>query len=75
MLCLDRSTEILIGQMNIYISKEREKWLRDQLEAFAREDRRSLSYVVEEALVEFVQRHGKKVPNAPRKDHRSRATE
>jgi predicted transcriptional regulator len=64
-----------MAALNIYVSRERDKWLRDHLEGIARDQRRSLSFIVEEALVEFVQRRGKKVPSNPRKDHRSRATE
>lgn len=60
--------------LNIYLSQEREKWLREHLNSLARADNRSLSYIVEEALVDFVQRQGKKVPNEKRKDHRTRAT-
>jgi predicted transcriptional regulator len=56
--------------LNIYISKEREKWLRDHLENLARRDNRSLSYIVEEALVKFVESLGRKAPNDKRIDHR-----
>lgn len=59
--------------LNIYLSKEREKWLRDHLQALASQDNRSLSYVVEEALVAFVKNQGKHVPQDRRKDHRHRA--
>ena len=57
--------------LNSYISKEREKWLRDHLEDLARLENRSLSYIVEEALVKFIESHGQKVPHAKRTDHRS----
>ena len=43
------------------------------LEALASDDNRSLSYVVEEALVEFVKSQGRSVPHDKRKDHRRRA--
>ncbi len=59
--------------LNIYLSKEREKWLRDHLQNLARQDNRSLSYIVEEALVEFIKSQGKSVPQDRRKDHRHRA--
>ncbi len=59
--------------LNIYLSKEREKWLRDQLQLLAQQDNRSLSYIVEEALVQFIKSQGKDVPNDRRKDHRHRA--
>ncbi len=59
--------------LNIYLSKEREKWLREHLQALASQDNRSLSYVVEEALVQFVKDQGKHVPQDRRKDHRHRA--
>ena len=61
-----------MAHLNIYVSREREQWLRDHLESIARADNRSLSYIVEEALVEFIQRQGKKVPHEKRKDHRTR---
>jgi len=63
-----------MAHLNIYLSKEREKWLRQGLEEIARGDNRSLSYIVEEALVEFIQQRGKHVPQDKRRDHRSRAT-
>lgn len=63
-----------MAHLNIYLSKERERWLRQHLDDIAQADNRSLSYIVEEALVQFVQRKGKEVPNEKRKDHRSRAT-
>src|SRR6266498_2185355 len=59
-----------MSHLNIYLSKEREKWLREHLQALARKDNRSLSYIVEEALVKFVKDQGKRVPQDPRKDHR-----
>ena len=62
-----------MAHLNIYVSKEREIWLRDQLQNLAAADNRSLSYIVEEALVEFVQRHVKNIPKDKRKDHRTRA--
>ena len=61
--------------LNIYISKEREKWLRDHLEKLARLENRSLSYIVEEALVKFLERQGSKVPQGKRTDHRSPHTQ
>jgi predicted transcriptional regulator len=64
-----------MAHLNVYVSREREKWLRDHLEEIARRENRSLSYIVEEALVQFVQQSGKKVPPDKRKDHRSRATQ
>lgn len=65
-----------MSHLNVYLSREREKWLRQHLEEIARQDNRSLSYIVEEALVRFVQGQGKAVPRPQdkRKDHRSRAT-
>ena len=62
-----------MSHLNIYLSKEREKWLRDHLESLASQDNRSLSYIVEEALVQFVKDQGKHVPQDKRKDHRRRA--
>jgi len=62
-----------MAHLNIYLSKEREKWLREHLETLARQDNRSLSYIVEEALVKFVKDLGKHVPQDKRKDHRHRA--
>jgi predicted transcriptional regulator len=63
-----------MAHLNIYVSRERETWLRETLEAIARKENRSVSYIVEEALVKFVQQSGKSVPQDKRKDHRSRAT-
>jgi hypothetical protein len=57
--------------LNVYLSKERAKWLRTELEGVANEENRSLSYVVEEALVSFIKQKGKNVPTHPRKDHRT----
>ena len=62
-----------MSHLNIYLSKEREKWLREHLESLATEDNRSLSYIVEEALVKFVRDQGKHVPQDKRKDQRRRA--
>ncbi len=62
-----------MSHLNIYLSKEREKWLREHLESLANQDNRSLSYIVEEALVKFVKDQGKHVPQDKRKDHRRRA--
>lgn len=64
-----------MAALNIYVSRDREKWLRDHLENIARTEARSLSYIIEEALVEFLQRRGKRVPLDRRKDHRSRVTQ
>ena len=64
-----------MAHLNIYLSREREKWLRDHLEDIARTENRSLSYIVEEALVQFVHQSGKKIPHDKRKDHRSRVTQ
>ena len=64
-----------MSHLNIYLSREREHWLRQHLQELASQDNRSLSYIVEEALVEFVKRHGRHVPHDQRKDHRTRATE
>ena len=61
-----------MAHLNIYLSKDREKWLRDHLETLARHDNRSLSYIVEEALVHFLKSQGKPVPHDKRKDHRRR---
>jgi len=63
-----------MAHLNIYLSREREKWLRENLDDIARNENRSLSYIVEEALVKFVQALGKHVPQTKRKDHRTRAT-
>ena len=62
-----------MSHLNIYLSKEREKWLREHLESLANQDNRSLSYIVEEALVKFVKDQGRHVPQDKRKDHRRRA--
>jgi predicted transcriptional regulator len=62
-----------MSHLNIYLSREREKWLRQHLDAIARQDNRSLSYIVEEALVQFIKDQGKHVPQHKRKDHRTRA--
>jgi predicted transcriptional regulator len=59
--------------LNIYLSKDRQKWLREQLDELARQDNRSLSYIVEEALVKYVKDQGRHVPQDKRKDHRTRA--
>ena len=61
-----------MAHLNIYLSKDREIWLRDHLETLARQDNRSLSYIVEEALVHFLKSQGKSVPHDKRKDHRRR---
>jgi len=61
--------------LNIYLSQEREKWLRQHLQDLARKDNRSLSYIIEEALVKFIHDLGHHVPHDKRKDHRTRATE
>jgi predicted transcriptional regulator len=62
-----------MSHLNIYVSREREAWLRQHLEELAREHNRSLSYIIEEALVEFLKRQGHKTPSHQRKDHRTRA--
>jgi predicted transcriptional regulator len=62
-----------MAHLNVYLSKDREKWLREHLESLATQDNRSLSYIVEEALVQFVKSQGKHVPQDKRKDHRRRA--
>ncbi len=62
-----------MSHLNIYLSKDREKWLREHLDTLARQDNRSLSYIVEEALVQFVKSQGKHVPQDKRKDHRRSA--
>jgi predicted transcriptional regulator len=63
-----------MAHLNVYLSKEREKWLRPHLQELASRDNRSLSYIVEEALVKFVKDQGHRVPQDKRKDHRTRAT-
>ena len=63
-----------MAHLNIYLSKERAKWLRSNLEDVAAKENRSLSYVVEEALVEFIRRQGKHVGHQQRKDHRTSAS-
>jgi hypothetical protein len=60
-----------MAHLNIYLSQERAKWVREGLEDIARKENRSLSYVVEEALVTFIKEQGKHVPNNPRKDRRT----
>jgi predicted transcriptional regulator len=60
-----------MAHLNIYLSKEREVWLRQHLNDIAQQDNRSLSYIVEEALVKFVKDKGKHVPHDKRKDHRT----
>jgi predicted transcriptional regulator len=57
--------------LNIYLSLERSKWLRLELEEIAQRENRSLSYVVEEALVSFIKQQGKNVPSPQRKDRRT----
>ena len=64
-----------MAHLNIYLSKEREKALRAGLEAIAREQNRSISYIVEEALVSYVKQEGRPIASEKRKDHRSRATQ
>ena len=59
-----------MAHLNVYLSKDREKWLREHLESLATQDNRSLSYIVEEALVQFVKSQGKHVPQDKRKDIR-----
>jgi hypothetical protein len=59
--------------LNVYLSQERAKWLRSGLEGIAARDNRSLSYVVEEALVSFIKQQGKHVPKQQRKDRRTLA--
>jgi predicted transcriptional regulator len=63
-----------MAHLNIYLSRERAKWLRDGLEVIAHKENRSISYVVEEALVSYIKQQGKHVPTQPRKDHRTRPT-
>ena len=61
-----------MAHLNVYLSKERAKWLRAGLEGIAQKENRSLSYVVEEALVHFIKQQGKHVPkHQQRKDHRT----
>ena len=60
-----------MAHLNIYLSKERAKWLREGLEGIVQKENRSLSYVVEEALVGFIKQQGKHVPKHQRKDHRT----
>jgi predicted transcriptional regulator len=60
-----------MAHLNIYLSRERAKWLRSGLEGIAQKENRSLSYVVEEALVHFIKQKGKHVPKHQRKDHRT----
>jgi predicted transcriptional regulator len=62
-----------MAHLNIYLSKQREKWLREHLESLASQDNRSLSYIVEEALVQFLKDQGKHVPHDKRKDNRRHA--
>ena len=60
-----------MAHLNIYLSRERAEWLREGLSAIAQKENRSLSYVVEEALVNFIKKQGKHVPKQQRKDHRT----
>ncbi len=60
-----------MSHLNIYLSKERSKMLRQALQDMARAQNRSLSYVVEEALVAFIGKTGKPL-SARRIDHRRR---
>lgn len=60
--------------LNIYLSRDRAEWLRSTLEGIAHKENRSLSYVVEEALVGFIKQQGKHVPKDQRKDHRTHPT-
>ena len=62
-----------MAHLNVYLSKERAKWLRLGLHDIAQKENRSLSYVVEEALVKFIKQKGKHVPAQQRKDHRTHA--
>jgi predicted transcriptional regulator len=62
-----------MAHLNIYLSRERETWLRQHLEELAGRDNRSLSYIVEEALVKYVKDQGRHIPQDKRKDHRTRA--
>ena len=62
-----------MAHLNIYLSRERERRLRDGLDEIAQAENRSLSYIVEEALVEFIRKHGKEISKDKRKDHRRRA--
>ena len=59
-----------MSHLNIYLSRDREKWLRQHLDDLAAQEDRSLSYIVEEALVKFVRDKGKTVPEQRRKGHR-----
>lgn len=61
-----------MSHLNIYLSKERSKTLREALQDIARTQNRSLSYVVEEALVAFIGRAGKRISKERRIDHRRR---
>ena len=63
-----------MSHLNIYLSRERETWLRQHLETLARKDNRSLSYIIEEALVKVIKDLGHHVPHDKRTDHRTRAT-
>ena len=60
-----------MSHLNVYLSRERAKWVRLGLEGIARKENRSLSYVVEEALVNFIKQQGKHVPKHQRMDHRT----
>lgn len=60
-----------MAHLNIYLSRERAQWLRDHLQEIAQKENRSLSYVVEEALVSYIKQQGKHVPTQQRKDHRT----
>ena len=63
-----------MAHLNIYLSRERAQWMRDRLEDIAQKENRSLSYVVEEALVGFIKQQGKHVPTQQRKDHRTQSS-
>lgn len=60
-----------MAHLNVYLSRDRAKWVRLGLEDIAKKENRSLSYVVEEALVNFIKQQGKHVPKQQRLDHRT----
>lgn len=62
-----------MAHLNIYLSKERETWLRKRLDDLAQQENRSLSYIVEEALVKFIELSGQSVPQQRRRGHRRHA--
>jgi len=53
---------LLMSYLNIYLSRNREKWIRKELVRIATEKDRSISYLVEEALLEYLHAKGSVLP-------------